>query len=73
MALVLAITLVVAVIGLAVFRSVTRQIGGDPALAMAAMEDVALGRLDTVIPPRARALLAAWPGQHGAVAAQFGQ
>ncbi len=51
MALVLAITLVVAVIGLAVFRSVTRQIGGDPALAMAAMEDVAQGRLDTVIPP----------------------
>lgn len=51
MALVLAITLVVAVIGLAVFRSVTRQIGGDPALAMAAMEDVARGRLDTVIPP----------------------
>ena len=50
LALVLVIMLVVATIGFAVFRSVTRQIGGDPAQAMAVMDEVAQGRLDVAIP-----------------------
>ncbi len=50
LALVLVIMLVVAAIGFAVFRSVTRQIGGDPAQAMAVMDEVAQGRLDVAIP-----------------------
>lgn len=44
------IALVVAAIGLAVFRSVMRQIGGEPAQAMEVMGRVAQGHLDAEIP-----------------------
>lgn len=44
------IALVVATIGLAVFRSVMRQIGGEPAQAMEVMGRVAQGHLDAEIP-----------------------
>ncbi|ROR41616.1 methyl-accepting chemotaxis protein [Diaphorobacter sp. C33] len=45
------VTLAVGVVGFAVFRSVVRQIGGEPAHAMSVMSEVAQGHLDTAIPP----------------------
>ena len=50
LAIVLAVTLIVVAIGLLVTRSVLRQIGGEPADAIAIMSDVAGGNLDTQIP-----------------------
>ena len=44
------VTLVVAAVGFAVFRSVVRQIGGEPAHAMHVMSEVAQGHLDIAIP-----------------------
>ncbi|AVO49864.1 chemotaxis protein [Melaminivora suipulveris] len=52
-ALVAVMLLLVAAVGWAVLRSVLRQIGGDPAQAMAVMSEVAQGRLDTPIPASA--------------------
>jgi methyl-accepting chemotaxis protein len=49
-ALVLLIMLAVGGVGLAVFRSVSRQIGGEPAQAMAVMAEVAQGNLQAHIP-----------------------
>jgi len=48
--LVLAVVLVVGAIGFVVARSVLRQIGGEPAEAIAAMSEVAQGNLDAEIP-----------------------
>nr|WP_296017725.1 methyl-accepting chemotaxis protein [uncultured Acidovorax sp.] len=50
LAIVLVVTLIVVAVGLLVTRSVLRQIGGEPADAIAIMSDVAGGNLDTKIP-----------------------
>jgi len=50
LAIVLVVMLVVTAVGLLVTRSVLRQIGGEPAEAIAIMSDVAGGNLDTEIP-----------------------
>ncbi|WP_313080856.1 methyl-accepting chemotaxis protein [Pulveribacter sp.] len=50
LALVALVMLLVSAVGWAVLRSVLRQIGGDPAQAMAVMAEVAHGRLDAPVP-----------------------
>ncbi|AVP56949.1 methyl-accepting chemotaxis protein [Pulveribacter suum] len=51
LALVALVMLLVGGVGWAVLRSVLRQIGGDPAQAMAVMSEVARGHLDAPVPP----------------------